>query len=693
MADSSSQSPRATSAVVQPSYPGLIAAGAVISRDRAPAQRIRVRTWALALGALAFASAVARALIASTHTSPRYWPDEYIYSAISHSIVHGHLMVRDQPARFYAILQPIVAAPLWSLFPTVEAYRLIQVENAVVASLVVIPIWLLGRELGLARIGIYLACVYALLAPPLAMIPITISDFVAYPLALAGVATAVRSLNNPSRGGQVVFLCFAALATLARIQYFVLVPAYLAGAVILERRRAHRVHPIVFLALLPGLVGAVLGVTGYYSVGLGSFRWSIVTWIALQAFLLSLTAGVVIVPGAVAAILRPSGRAGTAFASVTAVFALLILLEASVPAASEGRYKERYLLAIVPLLALAFLVYLRDRRPHRLVVLVVAAGLILTAAREPLSGFTFRAPFYDSQTLITAWLLQRHVGASTSSLLIALLITGGAALAIAATFRQRIGVAALPIAAALMLGVTVVAVHVDIVNNIKRVDPTWIDDATAGAHVTAVATPSSPRLKLLKQLYWNPSINREVALENATPSDTYPTSQVKPGANGVLPGVHGYFLFDRTGTQATFVGATLKATSGDFALYKGSNPRFRLLVENLLSTAWLSPFSRLRAWPDGDADRSPVVRFTLSLPPVGNRQIHLQLGAKVVLVGAKSPVHVTCRAPHWPFKLIMASKDAVPDSVGRPVTVGMTNVTVGHTSARVRAASCSTSPA
>jgi hypothetical protein len=682
-----------TSAVVRPTYPGVIPTGAVISRDRAVSRRLGVRSWTAALASLVFGSAVVRILVAQRHTSPRYWPDEYIYAAISHSLAHGHLQVRDQPARFYAILQPLVAAPLWSFFPTVEAYRLIQVENAVAASLVVVPIWMLGRELGLARSGRYLACVYALLVPTLVMIPITISDFIAYPLAMGGVATAVRSLNHPSRGRQLAFLCFAMLATLARVEYFVLVPAYLVGAVMLERRRAHRVHPIVFLALLPGLAGAVLGVTGYYSVGLGSFRWSMATWMGLQAFLLALTAGIVIVPGAVAAIVRPSGRAEKAFASVTAVFTLLIFLQASVLGASEDRYKERYLFAVAPLLALAFLIYLRGRRPHRLIVLLVAASLILTAAREPLSGFTFRAPFYDSQTLITAWLLQRHLGASTSSLLLAIVITAGALFAIAASFRQRIGVAALPIAAALLLGVTVVAVHVDTVNNIKRGDATWVDDAVAGAHVTAVATPSSPRLKLIKQLYWNSSINREVALENATPSDTYPTKQVKPGVDGTLPGIHGYFLFDRTGTQAIFTGTRLKATNGDFGLYEGAAPRFRLLVENLLSTAWLSPYSRLRAWPDGDGDRSPVVRFTLSLPPVGDRQVHIQLGSQLVVVGTKSPLRITCRQPHWPFKLIMASRDAVPDSAGRPVSVGMTNISVGHSSAHVGAPGCTASPA
>ena len=354
-------------------------------------------------------------LVAQRHTGPRYWPDEYVYAAISRSLVRGHLAVRGESAHFYAILQPIVAAPIWRFFPAHEAYRLIQVENAIAASLVVIPLWFLGRELRLPKLTVYLICVYALLVPTLAMIPVTISDFIAYPLAIAAVAIAVRSLNEPTRGRQIAFLCFAALATLGRVQYFVLVPAYLAAALVLDRRRAHREHAWVFLALLPGLGGAILAATGYYGVGTSSFRPSILTWMALQCFLLSLTAGVAIVPGAVAAILRPNGRAEKAFAAFAAVFIVLTLAEASQPAAAEGRYKERYLLAIIPLLAVAFGIYMKARRPHRLIVLLVGAALMIAAARLPLSGYTFNALYYDSQSLNVAWLLQRHAGASTSS--------------------------------------------------------------------------------------------------------------------------------------------------------------------------------------------------------------------------------------------------------------------------------------
>jgi hypothetical protein len=664
-----------TGAVVRPPYSGLISAEAVIHRERAVLRRLGVRTWTVALGSLVFASAIVRVLLAQRHTAPRYWPDEYVYAAISRSLAHGHLQVRDQPARFYAILQPITAAPFWRFLPVQDAYRLIQVENAVVASLVVVPLWYLGRELRLSRLTMYLVCIYALLVPTLAMIPVTISDFIAYPLAIAAVAVAVRSLNEPTRGRQIAFLCLTGLATFARIQYFVLVPAYLAAAFVLDRRRAHREHAWVSLALVPALGGAVLGVTGYYAVGTSSFDPRMLTWMLLQSFLLSLTAGVAIVPGAVTAILRPAGRAEKAFAVFAGVFIILVLAEASVPAASEGRYKERYLLTIVPLLAIAFGLHLRDRRAHRVIVPVVGVALMIAAARLPLSGYTFDAPHYDSQTLDAAWLLQGHAGPSTSSLLLALFVTVAAALAIAACWRARVGVVALPLSIAFMLVITVVALHVDRVFNQEADDPAWIDEAAHGARVTAIATPASPRLSLLRQLYWNASVDRELLLDAAGQTDVYAKKQVELGPNGELVGVHGYFLFDGGGTQARLAGATIKATRGDYVLYEGRRPRLRVLVENQLSTGWLSPYSRLRAWR-GNGTGSPVVRFTLSLPPEGARRVRMHLGNQTFVVTSGSALHMTCRSARWPFELSLVSNDAVPDSEGRPVTVGLTRLTV-----------------
>ena len=653
----------------------MIAAG-TLARSRAFAAR-RETTAVVGLGGLVAVSAVVRVVVAQLHTAPRYWPDEYVYAAISRSLAHGHLEVRDQPAQFYAILQPIVAAPLWRFFPAHEAYRLIQVENAVAASLVVIPLWFLGRELRLSRLTIYLVCVYALLVPTLALIPVTISDFIAYPLAISAVAVAVRSLNEPTRGRQIAFLCFAALATVARIQYVVLVPAYLAAAFLLDRRRAHREHAWVFLALLPAFGGALLAITGYYEIGSSSFRPSMVTWMLLQCFLLSLTAGVAIVPGAVAAFLRPTGRAEKAFAAFAGVFILLVLAEASQPAAAEGRYKERYLLTIVPLLAIAFGLHMRNRRSHRLIVPVVSVALMIAAAQLPLSGYTFNALYYDSQTLDAAWLLQRHAGASTSSLLLALFVTVGAALAVAACWRARIGVVALPLSIAFMVGVTVVDRSHRPRPQAQAVDPAWIDEAVGGAHVTAVATPASARLELIRQLYWNASVDREVLLDGSR-SDRHlrkDRGQPRPGRASWRAST-ATSCSTAPGHRPGFAGATTKATRGNYALFEGRRPRFRVLVENQLSTGWLSPYSRLRAWPATRRARPSSGSLSRSHP--GARVASTCVSAtRLSSSDSGSALHLTCRSIRWPFKLLLALERRRPGFAGQTGHGGLTTLTVG----------------
>ena len=285
---------------------------------RSQATRVLVHPAVWVLGTLITVSVVGRSILAWRHSTSRYFPDEYIYTALSRSIGHGSLTIRGHVAHFPGLLEPLVAAPLWGFFSTETAYRLVQAENALAASLAVIPIYMIARDLKLSRNYAYLCCLYALVIPMLVMIPFTISDFVGYPLALGAIAAAVKAIDRPSPKRQLVFLAFATLATLARVEYFVLVPAYLVAAIVIERRNFFRTQRTALLALLPVAAGVLVAATGYYSaVPTAAFHPAVFTWIPLQAFLLSLVAGVFMVPGAVAGLIRPGGGARSAFALVT----------------------------------------------------------------------------------------------------------------------------------------------------------------------------------------------------------------------------------------------------------------------------------------------------------------------------------------------------------------------------------------
>ena len=161
-----------------------IRASAQPARSAAQARAIARPAWVL--GTMIVASTIVRTAIALRHSTSRYFPDEYIYTALSRSIAHGSLTIRGQSAHFPALLEPLVAAPLWGLFSTETAYRLVQTENALAASLAVIPIYMIARDLKLSRGYAYLCCLYALVIPMLVMIPFTISDFVGVPLGPRG---------------------------------------------------------------------------------------------------------------------------------------------------------------------------------------------------------------------------------------------------------------------------------------------------------------------------------------------------------------------------------------------------------------------------------------------------------------------------------------------------------------------------
>ncbi|MGZ4393543.1 MAG: hypothetical protein ACXVRK_15715, partial [Gaiellaceae bacterium] len=405
------------------------------------------------------------------------------------------------------------------------------------------------------------------------------------------------------------------------------------------------------------------------------FSGPMVTWVPLEAFLLTATAGVVIVPGAVAAILRPQGRSQAAFAWMASVLIVLTLIEASLPGAKEGRFKERYLFALLPLVALAFGVYVKNARSHKWIVLLVAGALIAAAPQLPFSYYNAYAPQYDAWSLTASWLLKQHLGASTSSAVIALYVTAAAALAILIAIRLRVATLAMPFAIGAVLITTVAAIHVDFSYNYHATDRSWIAAASHGQPVTAVATPSSSHFGLLKQLYWSPVVNREVVLASAVPTDAFVKEQIKISRDGALGGINGgYFLFDRGGTQASFSGAAFVTGHDEYALYHSrTTPRFRILIENRNPTGWIAQIARLREWPLQQTER-PGVLFTLSLPLRSRHSIHVKLGTEPFVLRPGTHIPITCGSTTWPLTVLLVARESTADAQGRRVSVRLTDV-------------------
>jgi hypothetical protein len=641
---------------------------------------------AVVLPTMIVVSTVVRSLVAVRHSVPRIFPDEYIYTALARSIGHGHLQIRGVTSYFPAVLEPALAAPIWRFFSTVTAYHGVQIENAFAASLAAIPVYVLARWLGLRQPYSYACALYSLLLPTLVVAGYMLTDLVAYPLALASVAVGARALNDPTRRRQLAFLLLAALTTLARVQYFVLVPAYLAAAAVVDRRRMFRAHRVAIVAVIPAALLAVIGLVAYYSPGThGVYDLHYVGWVFKQAFLFAIVTGVVMVPGAVAAAVSPRGRRETAAAAFVCSVVLLLLAETSTVAARTGSFKERYLFELMPLVPIWFGLYLKNGRPRRRLVLALAAGVAIAAMRMPISAYSAAGYKLDSQFLFAVSYLEERVGIGSASLLIAVLATVGAVAAVIVAFG-RFARAAVVGTLAVAIIASVAAVTVDLrgaraVRNQLPHDLTWVDEMANGT-VTAVATPLSLKQDLIESLFWNTSIQREVRLDSAIPTDIFSAPKLAIDRDGTLRNATRELLVDNTGSTLIFANGRLvgRDRPEHLTLWRTpARPRLRLVVEGRFFDSWLAPRGRLRAWPLTDTGSGTAVSFRLTLPrSVDGRRIkgvmHLRFGPTRFVLGPGVHVDVVCRASSGALNVGFWSKELFRDPTFRPLTVKLTRL-------------------
>lgn len=594
-----------------------------------------VRSAPAALGVIVALSTVLRTVGALAHPIPTLFPDEYIYAALGRSLGSSGLpLIRGAPAHFPALLEPLAAAPIWALAPTVLAYHLVQVENAVFMSLAAIPVYLLARKLDFGTRYSLACATFAVAIPDLVYAGRTLAGSIAYPLVLSALCAAQVALERPTRRNQLAFLAFATLATLARVEYVVLFAAYLGAVIVARRRAALRTHRLSIGLMVAASIAAIAfgpsRTLGYYSVvvdlhaGLATLHW-----MGIDLFLLAVASGVVLVPGALVGLATARGRRDSSFAALT-VFQAIGLLVAAGLYASNGseRFQERYLFTLLPLVPLAFGIYLRNGRPARMAVIALGALLVVVSARIPLSGYAVSTGSTDSPLLWAVVRLNSLVGVATSSLLVAVYAGAATVVAVlvAAGLRARTAFAgSLAFLAAVSLAATAADVHATRLTRAEFAspNPTWIDDSGVG-DVTAVATGQAPTGLLTEQLFWNRTITREVLLNGAEPTDAFATSDVRIDSDGVLETPAGPIrtpiLFERYGTTATFRDARVVASTGSFVLWRPTHAaRLSMLQTGRYEDAWLAPGGYLAFWPAPGKRLRGTISFTVSLPAAFKR--------------------------------------------------------------------------
>ena len=370
-------------------------------------------------------SAALHAFLVGRVHGPFVFMDELGYERMAQSFAHtGHFSLFGKGGLAYSPLYPILLSPIYALTSSLStAYEWVKVENAVLISLSVFPVHGIarsvlprGRSIGVAALS--------LLAPLMLYSGFEMAESLSYPLCLIAVWTMLRAVRHPSIANDGLMLAAILVASAARLQLVVLLPAALTALLLVAlARRPHALRRtvsehwalfgVVGLALIAGLArtvmnGGNLPLAGRYA-NVGTTHVS--AWRAVELFfqhLGELDFAVGVIPFAAALLagyaLVRSGfpQRALIFASVAAASTFWFLLEVALNAAAfdttDGhplhrsaftdlpRIHERYLIYLVPLFLVALFAALGPRRPLR-ATLPLAGTAVVSALLPALIPF------------------------------------------------------------------------------------------------------------------------------------------------------------------------------------------------------------------------------------------------------------------------------------------------------------------
>lgn len=485
--------------------------------------------------------------------------DELGYERMAQSFAHtGHFSLFGKGGLAYSPLYPIVLSPIYALTSSMQtAYEWAKVENAVLISLSVFPIYGIarvvlprGRSLGVAALS--------LLAPLMLYSGFEMSESLAYPLCLVAIWTMLRAVSRPSVANDALLLVAIALASAARLQLVVLGAAALTAVLLVGlaegrlrgARRAISEHRLLFGVAVVAVVGALgrastnggkLPLAGRYS-NVGTAHAG--AWRVVEVFfehLAELDFAVGVIPFAAAlvagyALVRFGfPRRTLMFASVAIGCTFWLLVEVALDAAAFDatsahpknrtaftdlpRIHERYLIYLVPLFLVALFATFGLRRAKLTGIAPFAVAAVVAALLPALVPF---GTVINGASAIDSFALQlfgrtRHgqvvpVAHATASILVLSAILA-AIFAVAAT-RQLPPLSAVLLTAVAFFGLSVLEIG-------KQVTPVgrtalglpahhdWVDRVVGtSANVALIGGRAIHIAALRETAFWNASITR-----------------------------------------------------------------------------------------------------------------------------------------------------------------------------------------
>lgn len=216
--------PRKQVKEVQPAQaPAVVAEGPAVAparsaaRDRAAAV-IAHRAFPLAaLAAIYLVAVLVYTWVGRRYLFPNLFPDEMIYGKLSQNLAAGNGLEWRGSNQGLPPLWPALLSVVWHFGSAPQAYGTAKIVCSALASLAVIPTWLLART----YVGPRRALIAAALAVTGVWMALTVfiaTENLVYPIATASLASLVTALRKTSLRWLGVSLAFALLAAATRTQ-------------------------------------------------------------------------------------------------------------------------------------------------------------------------------------------------------------------------------------------------------------------------------------------------------------------------------------------------------------------------------------------------------------------------------------------------------------------------------------------
>ncbi len=420
----------------------------------------------------------AYALLAHASPAPRVFLDELIYMDAASSLADGEgLRVREEPYGF-AVLYPIVLAPLLVAFERDVAYELAKGLNAFLFVLAAFPVYLLARRL-LERWASVAVAAFSVAIPSAMYASVVMTESLAYLLSCTALLVIVLALERPTVGRQLGALGVIALATLARPQFIALYAAVAVALVAVPfllgrrpglRQLAGTLWP-TFAAGLLGVAGILVRplVTGGDALGAYSVLWRSYSPVEVGRFFVYEVANLglylavvplVVAPIVVVALVR-GARAGderqAAFAALfVSVNAAVILLVAAFDSYHVLYLHDRYLFYVVPLWLVGLFVWLAKGAPRPFAAAAVGVGLAALVGLAPLSDLERYRGHWRFHALGTAFPTEvaDALGSTTAARVVLAALAVGLAAAVLYLRARAVSLAVMALACVFLLNST-----------------------------------------------------------------------------------------------------------------------------------------------------------------------------------------------------------------------------------------------